>query len=68
MTSRISFWSEEQKKIQAKYDLQLSKEAVENLLERIKSLESLGRMTKKESSQLQKSVKDILRKIGKATE
>ncbi|MEM2839197.1 MAG: hypothetical protein QW505_03365 [Thermoplasmata archaeon] len=68
MTSRISFWSEEQKKIQAKYDFQLSKEAIESLLERIRSLESLGRMTKKESAQLQKSIKDILKKIQKATE
>lgn len=66
MTSRISFWSEEQRKIQAKYDLQLSKEAAENLLERIRSLESLGRLTKKESAQLQKAVKEILKKIEKA--
>jgi|GEM_PF-3460359 hypothetical protein len=66
MTSRISFWSEEQKKIQAKYDLQMTREAVESLLARIKSLESLGRITKKESDQLQKSANDILKRIEKA--
>ena len=68
MTSRISFWSDEQRKIQAKYDLQLLKEAVESILERIRSLESLGRLTKKESAQLQKTIKEILKKIEKAVE
>lgn len=68
MTSRISFWSDEQRKIQAKYDLQLLKEAVESILERIGSLESLGRLTKKESAQLQKMIKEILKKIEKAVE
>lgn len=68
MTSRISFWSDEQRKIQAKYDLQLLTEAVESILERIRSLESLGRLTKKESAQLQKTIKEILKKIEKAVE
>lgn len=66
MTTRFSFWSEEQRKIQAKYDVQVSKEAFASLTERIKSLESLGKLTEKESTKIQESIKQIMNKIEKA--
>lgn len=62
--SRIPYWSEEQLKIQAKFDVQEAKDAIEKLISTISSLKAHGKITAKESSQMKKSLNDMLKKIA----
>lgn len=66
MPTRVPYWSEEQLKIQAKFDAEDAKEHAERLTERISSLEAQGRISKKDSAQMKKSLIEMMKKIEKA--
>jgi len=56
----------EQNHIQAQFDISRAKSAISDLTDRIKSLNSLGRITDKESKELLKELKAIQGKVEKA--
>ena len=65
MATRYPGWGEEQKKIQLQYAVGQTKNAVDELAERLQSLHSLGKFTDEEYELVERSLESIKNALEK---